>query len=127
MKLEEDGTEFIPEQRKNGQETILYFYSQIEKAGFYDVEQGGVVLETLAFNFDRRESDLKYFTKKELQKIADQSEQNIELLEPNKKDLTQTSDDKIRCGAIVALVLLGALLFILIEVIILRFGENFMQ
>lgn len=125
LKLEEDGTEFIPEQRKNGQETILYFYSQIEKAGFYDVEQGGVVLETLAFNFDRRESDLKYFTKKELQKIADQSEQNIELLEPNKKDLTRQVMTKLDGVQLWRWFLLGALLFILIEVIILRFWGKF--
>ena len=44
---------------KSGNETMLYFLIlQVDKAGFYDIEQGGVVQATIAFNYSRSESNL---------------------------------------------------------------------
>ncbi|MDL2251387.1 BatA domain-containing protein [Odoribacter sp. OttesenSCG-928-J03] len=66
----EDGTfEFIPEIRKdfNGNYALMNPYN-IQDAGIYEVMQDNKVIDILAFNYDRKESELVYCDEKELQK-----------------------------------------------------------
>lgn len=121
MKLRDDGTEFIPEQRRIGNETMIYFHSQIDKAGFYDVEQGGVVLATFAFNFDRAESDLHYYSRNELEEISDNDEAQIQVLTVDGKDLSRRIASELNGINLWRWFVGFALLAFLTEILVLRF------
>ncbi len=121
MKLRDDGTEFIPEQRRIGNETMIYFHSQIDKAGFYDVEQGGVVLATFAFNFDRAESDLHYYSRNELEEISDNDEAQIQVLTVDGKDLSRRIASELNGINLWRWFVGFALLAFLSEILVLRF------
>lgn len=57
----EGNNSFIPTQQKVGNRVVLNLNKQIRKAGFYHLTgQDGKTLESFAFNYDRRESDLSY-------------------------------------------------------------------
>lgn len=121
MKLRDDGTEFIPEQRRIGNETMIYFHSQIDKAGFYDVEQGGVVLATFAFNFDRAESDLHYYSRNELEEISDNDETQMKVLTVDGKDLSRRIASELNGINLWRWFVGFALLAFLTEILVLRF------
>lgn len=121
MKLRDDGTEFIPEQRRIGNETMIYFHSQIDKAGFYDVEQGGVVLATFAFNFDRAESDLHYYSRNELEDISNNDETQMQVLTVDGKDLSRRIASELNGINLWRWFVGFALLAFLGEILVLRF------
>ncbi len=119
-KLKNNGSEFIPEQRRVGNETILYFHSQVDKAGFYDIEQGGVVQATIAFNYSRSESNLSYHTEHELVKFASQHDK-VKVIDANKKNLTKEISTEISGKSYWRWMLGIALLAFLTEILVLRF------
>lgn len=70
-KMKGASEEFIPEQRIVGNALFLGVYDQIRDAGNYDLFlQKDTVLQTFAFNYDRRESELEYFDNDALQTFA---------------------------------------------------------
>jgi hypothetical protein len=119
-KLKNNGSEFIPEQRRVGNETMLYFHSQVDKAGFYDIEQGGVVQATIAFNYSRSESNLSYHTEHELVKFASQHDK-VKVIDANKKNLTKEISTEISGKSYWRWMLGIALLAFLTEILVLRF------
>lgn len=54
-------SEFIPAQTNNGNTTYLSMNDQIKKSGFYSVKLADAEKSRLAFNYDRRESNLAYY------------------------------------------------------------------
>jgi len=121
LKSRDSGMELIPEQRNMGNETQLFFHAQIQQAGFYDVMKGGTLHTTLAFNYRRNESNLEYFSERELRKIADNSEGRITLLSGHTKNLTQFISDKLSGKPLWRYFIFFALTCFLTEVLLLRF------
>lgn len=116
-----NGDEFIPEQRNLGNETVLFPHNQIEHAGLYDLMKGEDTISTIAFNFDRSESDLTYYNEDELEKIIDDSQGTIDILDFKMKDLSKAVSDKLNGTPLWRLFLIISLLFFLAEVLVLRF------
>jgi len=121
LKSTTSSAEFIPEQRNAGSETYLYFHSQVQDAGFYDLTKGGICYGTLAFNFDRAESNLNYYTEKELEDAVKGSKAHIQILSANAQNLTEKIAEKLHGTALWRYFVLMALLCFLVEVLILRF------
>ncbi len=72
-KLRGPGEEFIPEQRVVGSEVYLSLNNQILEAGFYELFLRPDSTQTnFAFNFNRRESSLDYFTAGDLRSSLDE-------------------------------------------------------
>jgi len=124
IKSRTGGMELIPEQRNRGNETQLFLHSQIQQAGFYDVMKGGTIYATLAFNYRRNESNLEYYSEKELRKIADNSEGRITLLSGQTKNLTQFISDKLSGKPLWRYFIFFALACFLTEVLLLRFWSR---
>lgn len=116
-----NGDEFIPEQRNLGNETVLFPHNQIDHAGLYDLFLGEDTITTIAFNFDRAESNLTYYSDDELEKIVDDSNGSIDLLDFQMKDLTKAVSDKLNGTPLWRLFLIMSLLLFLTEVLVLRF------
>jgi hypothetical protein len=121
LKAKNSAIELIPEQRNMGKETMLFLHSQIQQAGFYDVMKGGTVYATLAFNYQRKESNLEYYSEKELEKIANHSCGRIEILSSHTKDLTRTITDTLSGVPLWRYFILFTLVCFLSEILLLRF------
>ena len=65
--------ETIPETRSNGLVTLLYPHDQIREAGLYTIMEGAKVVQGVAFNYDRRESDLRCYTAEEINSMLKRS------------------------------------------------------
>ena len=122
LKLQGGEIEYIPEQRNLGNETMLYFNDQLAEAGIYDVLLDGVPQTAVAFNYDRRESQLKYYTEEEIGEfIKTQGDSaRIELIDAAAKDITQNVAETLHGHALWRWFVLFALLCLAAEVAILR-------
>jgi len=121
LKSRSSGIEIIPEQRNMGNETQLFLHSQIQQAGFYDVMKSGMIHTTLAFNYKRNESNLEYYSEKELEKIAANSNGRIVVLSSYIKNLTQSISDTLSGRPLWRYFIFLALACFLTEILLLRF------
>jgi hypothetical protein len=121
LKAKSGNTELIPEQRNMGKETQLFLHSQIQQAGFYDVMKGETLYATLAFNYQRDESNLEYHSEKELENIAGNSDGRIVVLSSHTKNLTQSISDNISGKPLWRYFIFLSLVCFLLEILLLRF------
>lgn len=117
----ETGSNFIPETTVSGQGIRLNLGSSIETAGHYLVKNEDETIAALSFNYNRNESELKYFSSAELEERIDLSNLKKAAV------LDQVSDNfaevlqEIRSGKqLWKWCILLALFFILAEVLIAR-------
>jgi len=118
LKAQDKSMEFIPEQRPAGNEMLLYFHDQIDKAGLYDVFLDDVKITSLAFNFNRNESDLDYYDADELKSLGGDQ---LQLIDAQTKNLTKDISDSFNGTALWRYFVLLALLCIIAEICVLRF------
>jgi hypothetical protein len=121
LKQRAGNVDLIPEQRNMGNETRLFFYSQVQQSGFYDIMKGGTLYTTLAFNYQRNESNLEYHTENELDKIANQSKGRISILSANTKNLTGSISEVLIGQSLWRYFIILALVCFLTEILLLRF------
>jgi uncharacterized protein (UPF0248 family) len=78
-KMKGSNEEFIPDQKTISSKVILGVGESIKDAGFYNLYiNPQEIINRFAFNFDRKESDLQYFTKDELTTtVANKSNFNV--------------------------------------------------
>ena len=113
--------EFIPEQRRLGNETALIFHNQAHTSDWYDLMRSGQVLGTLAFNLNRRESDLACYDENELKKMSAELGDNVSVIPANTKNIAKSVSDKLKGKALWPLFLILSLLCFLVEITLLRF------
>jgi hypothetical protein len=75
----------------------------------------------LAFNFDRKESDMNFMTADDLQKQIDEKGlKNISIIQPNEKTLTNALQEVNDGKKLWKLFLILALIFLAAEILIIR-------
>jgi hypothetical protein len=121
-KLKGRAEEFIPEQRTIGSKAVLGVHQQIPEAGFYELflnpeEQ----LYRYAFNYDRQESDLEYYSADDLQNRIGSSTTVIDIAE--EAYLTQTIEEISQGIVLWRWFIIAVLMFLGIEVLLLRFWK----
>jgi hypothetical protein len=121
LKNKKTGDELIPEQKNMGNQTALYFHSQITTPGFFDVFKGDIAVSTIAFNLDRGESNLTYYSKNQLEEFSDNDLHPFEIVDGSSKDLTKQIADSLNGIQLWRYFVILALLCFLGEVLILRF------
>lgn len=117
----ETGSNFIPETTVSGQGIRLNLGSSIETAGHYLVKNEDETIAALSFNYNRNESELKYFSSAELEERIDLSNLKkaavLDQISDNFAEVLQ----EIRSGKqLWKWCILLALFFILSEVLIAR-------
>lgn len=111
--------EFIPGQTNLGNKILLNVNNQISKDGFYSLGLDNESVADLAFNFDRKESNLEVTSITELESLSDAS--NINLLDTSlKADFSSYINEKDRGIVLWKWCLILALLFLAIEIVLLR-------
>ena len=112
----------IPESRLLNNSLALYTQNQITLPGFFDVVRNTSVLLPIAFNYARKESNLLCLTNEQLKKIIlSKNLKNIQIID----DATTDISNQILQGAegkkLWKLFIILTLLFIAIEIALLRF------
>lgn len=118
-KIKGHGEEFIPQQRIVGSRVLFTVNDEIQQAGFaqlfIDPTQ---VKNNFAFNYDRRESNLAYKSLATLKEDVGNAYTVIDVADET--GLTQTIQEANQGTVLWRYCLVGALLFLLIEVLLLR-------
>jgi hypothetical protein len=114
--------EFIPEQRIVANKAILGVREGVSEAGFYNLfTRPDSILYKFGFNFDRRESQLDYFTPKDLKTYE---RKNLKVLdETAEADFTTIVGERNQGVPLWRYCVIAALLFLATEVFLLRFWK----
>jgi len=108
--------DFIPQQQISTKKVTLTTATNPIKSGFIEVQQNKQPIKMLAYNYDRTESDLSYIDVKEYFSNAS----NIFYLN-SVNEAFQTMSNKYKTTSLWQLFLLFALLFLIIEILLLKF------
>ncbi len=116
---EASGTEFIPEQRILGSKVLLTPGMQVQQAGWYRLGlQGDSTLAEYAFNYDRKESDLRY---RNDEALTEGLPKNMKVLNENAEaNFTQVVGEQDQGIVLWRWCVVFALLFLALEVLFLR-------
>lgn len=122
-KLKGKTEEFIPGQKTLAAKVILNINNQINEAGFYDLFlEENKTLYKFAFNYDRRESALAYYTASELKELGGNT---IGIIESQSDTaFPAVIDERNRGVTLWRTCLFLALAFLLFEILILRFWKT---
>lgn len=122
FKIKGEKGEFIPAQRFWGQKVSLSFDNQIKEAGHYQVvDNQEKMLHEFAFNFNRLESDLTYFSYNEL---SEKWGGIFKVYSPGEASVLSSNVSEQNQGIILwKYFLLAALIFLLLESILLRWWK----
>ncbi|MCD4725581.1 MAG: BatA domain-containing protein [Bacteroidales bacterium] len=121
VKLSGSSFEFIPGQRSNVETTDLFFYDQIREAGIYELIVSGKQLIGFAFNYNRKESNPEIISPDELiEYISALNMDNIFMLDARVKPVKQLITEFNKGVELWKIFIWLALLFLLIEIILLR-------
>ena len=114
--------EFIPEQRIVAAKAILGVKDGTKDAGFYSLfTRPDSILYKFGFNFDRRESVLTYFTSKDLKTYE---RKNLKVLDDTAEaNMTAIVGERNQGVALWRWCVIAALLFLALEVALLRFWK----
>jgi len=116
LKISNKNKEFIPLQTISKNKTALYFQENILKSGFYTIKNGEKLIKTIAFNYNREESNL--------------NTANLETLIGNHKNVTISSsidtifneiNNQQKINWLFKWFLAFSVLFLLIEMLILKY------
>lgn len=125
FRLVKDSITLIPEQRVVGQEVRLAVPQGMNAPGFYQVRKQGRVLTTLAFNPDKRESELAAYTAAELREMIGPNRPNMRVVEANDMGAGLAKLQAEQTGTpLWRYFLLLALLALLAEALLVRFGRR---
>lgn len=112
----------IPEMRVNNNRLNVYMQNQISRPGFYKLKHKGVDLQAIAFNFNRLESGLEFYTREEIEKaIADNNLSSFKNLVATEKSLTASVAEISGNVKLWKLFIIFTLVFVAIEIALIRF------
>jgi len=114
--------DIIPEIRVNNNHLNVYTQNQISNPGFFKLTHKGAELQALAFNYNRLESGLEFFTNEDIEKsIGDNNLISFKSLVASEKSLTASVAEISGNVKLWKLFIIFALAFIAIEIALIRF------
>ncbi len=123
MKKWNDSLEFIPQYRLQQASLILSFHHSPNRVGAYQLLINNKLKSILSFNYNRKESYLNYLRSKEIKNMILAKATNIDVLPVDNKgfglELSQTKDS----FPLWKLFIIIALVFLIIELFLLRYSK----
>ena len=117
--------ESIPEMRSNGSLIRLYPHDQIKEAGLYMIMEGSRIVQGVAFNYDRRESELKCYTADEIIAMLKRSAvKYFAVLKGKQVSLAKQIHDINQGISLWKYFVLGVLGFLLAEILLVRLWKE---
>jgi hypothetical protein len=113
--------EFIPEIKSNGQIIQGYVHGQVREAGWYYILLGNKILSGIAFNYDRKESDLNCYNSSEIKEIIKKhSFRNFFVINPSGTPIYHQVEQLNMGTPLWKWLIILAILFIGAEIMIIR-------
>jgi hypothetical protein len=113
--------EFIPGQQNLNKKLNLRIYNQIQKAGHYKLLKKNETLKGLSFNYNRKESAMKFASRSDLQDLIGRySLDNTRIIADMGKPLSDAIKDMNQGTRLWKLFIILALIFLAIEILLLR-------
>ncbi|MCG6187688.1 BatA domain-containing protein [Maribellus maritimus] len=119
----DSGEKFIPEKKVTSVGTRIDFNDLISNAGHYLIQNDGETISTIAFNYNRNESDLRYFTPNELENLSETSGLNTSVVKDVTSNFSDIFDEVQNGKQLWKWCILLALFFIAAEILIIRFWK----
>ncbi|WP_180754441.1 BatA domain-containing protein [Hymenobacter sp. DG01] len=124
-RLVQDSLVYIPAQRRQGQILYMDVPLGMQKPGLYALQRGNQTLATLAFNFDKRESDLRSYSVAELKQMIGPNRPNVHVYETGEGQTVAARYKADRVGVpLWRYCLWGALACLFLEGILLRWKRR---
>ena len=124
FRLVKDSLTLIPGQRLLGGELLLTMPAGLAEPGFYQLQRQNRVITTLAFNQDKRESELASYSAADLRQLLGADYPNVRVLE-GPADVTVAQYRAEQTGQpLWRYCLIAALLCLLAEALLLRWGRR---
>ena len=125
FRLVQDSLTLVPGQRVVGSEVHLDLPESMTAPGFYQVRRQGRALTTLAFNPDKRESELAAYSAEELRALVGPNRPNVRVVEAGPAGVGLAGLRASRTGTpLWRYCLTLALAALLAEALLLRFGRR---
>ena len=120
IKFKKGDYEWIPKQKWKENSVDIFLNNAITEPGFYSVIQHDKVIEQLAFNYNRNESDLEQFTIEEFKLQAEQKGLLIEFLNGDAESLSASINALGKAEGLWKYFIILSLIFIALEILFLR-------
>jgi hypothetical protein len=118
------GEKFVPSKNISNRGIQLELTDQIKTDGHYLVQNEDTTLSSMAFNYDRKESDLNYLDESDLQEKIDATQlKNAQVVQNADRNFSEIFDEIQKGKQLWKWFLLFALLFLLAEALITRFWK----
>jgi hypothetical protein len=123
IRLVRDSAVFVPAQRVQGAAVQLNIPTEMSVPGFYEVQQQGKTVATLAFNADRHESELAAYSVAELRELIGPDHPNVRVLDGGQPEAVARHRAEQTGQPLWRYCLLLALACLFAEGMLLRFGR----
>lgn len=118
------GDKLVPDNTITGQRTRLDFGDQINSDGHYLVENDGNIVAAMAFNYDRKESDLQYYSTREIEDHLEEEQlKKATVVSEVQRNFSEVLDELQNGKQLWKWAIMLALLFIVVEVLLARFWK----
>jgi hypothetical protein len=125
FKLTKDSLTFIPVQRLQAGVLRFDVPPGMQTPGYYQLVRNGREVRTLAFNFDKRESELAYYSADELRSLIGKNHPNVQVYDASGGQSVAAQYQAERVGTpLWQYCLWAALACLLAEALLLRFMTN---
>jgi hypothetical protein len=111
----------IPDARQREGSTLLYMPDQLTETGLYELKRQDSLVSVIAFNDNRKESDLTYFNAAELAKLLPQAGP---VIDAGKGSLKGTITETNFGLQLWKLCIILTLIFLAIEILLIRFYKT---
>jgi hypothetical protein len=118
VKLVKGSQSIIPDVRQQEGSTLLYVSDQLQETGLYDLKKQDSTVAVLAFNDNRSESDLRYYTAAELDKIMPEAKSVIQTNKASLKDVVNEANFGVQLRK---LCIILALISLAAEILLVRY------
>ncbi len=122
--LPEKQGKFIPRQQMQGDKLMITLRNAITKQGFYQLTLNDTLYRLMAFNWNRKESEMNFYNRKALDSILKKREPlHYKVANDNKAVLKEIINTPHMTSRLWKLFIIFALLMLLTESLILRFWK----
>jgi hypothetical protein len=121
----DDDFEFIPGQQYVNRKLSISLYNQLSRAGHYRLLNKDETVKGLAFNYNRKESQMRFAGQDVISEMLSRyNHGNITLITSKEKPLSESIKDQNQGTLLWKLFIILALVFLAIEVVLLRFWKS---
>jgi hypothetical protein len=125
LKNERLKTDLIPSHKVFPGGVFVNTNDIVREADIYSLENSGKLIASIAFNYNRKESAMDFYTVDDIKSKADESGMlNLTTFNPENVDLTKTLSQLSDGISLWKYCIVFVLLFLLIEILLLRFWKT---